>query len=161
MALHPQSEFVPPRCRKDQQRNIDPEIRDLEAIADLDVGKRGPADELFGVEVDQLDIKMVQAFRIGKAEIEAHLLMLEGEGRSLQMCEDSDQAFLFRQAVLDDLVADEKRLDSGFRDIGHGGYSKETRRNGTTVPVFLQIRGGGRGIQGKGWKDEGYVRVEE
>ena len=83
MALHAQAEFIPTRCGKDEQRNVDPEIRNLEAIADLDVGKRGPADELFGVEVDQLDIKMVQTFRIGEAEIEAHLLMLKGEGGRL------------------------------------------------------------------------------
>lgn len=119
MPIHSQAEFIPTRCGKDEQRNVDPEIRNLKAIADLDVGKRGPADELFGVEVDQLNIKMVQAFRIGEAEIEAHLLMLEGEGCCLQMCEDPDQTFLFREAVFDDLVADEKCLDGGCGDIGH------------------------------------------
>lgn len=54
------------------------------------------------------------------------------------MGKDPDQAFLFREAVLDHVVADEKRLDRGFDDIGHEEHSKESRRNGKTVLAFLQ-----------------------
>ena len=54
------------------------------------------------------------------------------------MGKDPDEAFLFREAVLDHVVADEERLDGGFKDIGHGEHSKESRRNGKTVLAFLQ-----------------------
>lgn len=54
------------------------------------------------------------------------------------MSKDPDQAFLFREAVLDHLVADEKCLNGGFEDVGHEEHSKESRNNGKTVLAFLQ-----------------------
>lgn len=36
------------------------------------------------------------------------------------MGKDSDQTFLFSKAILNDLVADEKRLHGWFGDISHG-----------------------------------------
>ncbi len=79
LALHEEAEFISTRCRKDEKRDIDAEIGDLEAVADFDVGKSGSTDQLFRVDVDQVDIKVIEAFSIGEAEVESHMLMLERE----------------------------------------------------------------------------------
>lgn len=77
MAIHAQPEFISTRSGKDQQRNVDSEIGNLKAITNLDVGKCGPADQMFGIEVHQVDIEMIQAFGIGEAEVKTHVLMLK------------------------------------------------------------------------------------
>ena len=121
--FHFEAELVTPRSREDQRRNIDSEIRDLQPIADDDIGECSATHELFTVEIDQVDVKLVRAFRIGEAEVETHLLMLEGKAQSLQVREQSDEAFLLGHAVLDNLVADQEGLDAGLRDVRHNVYS--------------------------------------
>lgn len=79
MALHQEAEFIATGCRKDEKRNIDAEIGDLEPVVDFDIGKRGPADQLFRVEIDQVDVKVIEAFGIGQAKVKAHVLMVERE----------------------------------------------------------------------------------
>ncbi len=56
--------------------------------------------------------------------------MLKGKGRGLQMGENSDQAFLLRQAVFDNLIANEKRLHGRLWDVGHGSILRGTNGNG-------------------------------
>ncbi len=49
------------------------------------------------------------------------------------MREDSDQAFLFREAILNNLVAHEKCLHGRFKDIGHGPTLEKSGREGKAV----------------------------
>ena len=119
LAFHQEAKFIATGCRKDEKRDIDAEIGDLEAVADFDVGKSGSTDQLFRVEIDQVDIKVIEAFGVGETEVESHMLMMERERSRLKMSEDSDQAFLFGEAILNDLVADEKRLHGRLGDIDH------------------------------------------
>ena len=49
------------------------------------------------------------------------------------MGEDSDQTFLFGEAILNDLVADEKRLHGRFVDISHGLIVEKRGVEGKTV----------------------------
>lgn len=79
MALHQKAEFVATGCRKDEKRDIDAEIGDLETVIDFNIRKGGSTDELFRVEIDQVDIKVIEAFSVGEAEVEPHVLMLERE----------------------------------------------------------------------------------
>ncbi len=95
----------------------------MQAITDNDIRECGPADELFAVEIDQIDVELIGPFSVGQAEVKTHLLMLEGETDGLQVCEQADQAFLLGHAVFDDLVADQECLNAGFGDIRHRGYS--------------------------------------
>ena len=78
-ALHQEAEFISTGCRKDEKRDIDAEIGNLETVMDLNVGKRGSTDQLFRVEIDQVDIKVIEAFGIGKAEVESHMLVVKRE----------------------------------------------------------------------------------
>ena len=78
-ALRQEAEFISTGCRKDEKRDIDAEIGDLEAVADFDVGKSGSTDQLFRVEIDQVDIEVIEAFGIGEAKVESHMLMVERE----------------------------------------------------------------------------------
>jgi len=117
--FHQEAEFISTGCRKDEKRDIDPEIGDLEAVGDLDIGKSGSTDQLFRVEMEQVDIKVIEAFGVGETEVEPHMLMVEREGCRLKVSEDSDQAFLFGEAILNDLVADEKRLHGRLGNIDH------------------------------------------
>jgi len=119
LAFHQEAEFIAAGCRKDEKRDIDAEIGDLEAVADFDVGKSCSTDQLFRVEIDQVDIEVIEAFGVGEAEVESHMLMMERERSRLKMSEDSDQAFLFGEAILNNLVADEKRLHGRLGDIDH------------------------------------------
>ena len=120
--FHSEPELVAPGGRENQRGDVDPEVRDLQSIADDDIRERGATHELFCVEIDQVDIKLVGTFRIGEAEIETHLLMLEGEAQRLQVSEQSDEALLLGHAVLDDLVTDQERLNAGLRNVRHTGY---------------------------------------
>jgi hypothetical protein len=78
-ALHHEAEFITAGCRKDEQRDIDAEIGDLKTVADFDIGKRRSTDQLFRVEIDQVDIKVIETFGVSEAEVEPHMLMLERE----------------------------------------------------------------------------------
>ncbi len=49
--------------------------------------------------------------------------MLEREAHRLEVREQSDEALLLGHAVLDDLIADQERLDTGFRNVRHKLYS--------------------------------------
>jgi hypothetical protein len=62
---------------------------------------------------------VVRAFGVSEAEVQPHLLVLEGEHHGLKMRKNSDQTLLFRQTVLNDLVADEEGLYAGFGEIRH------------------------------------------
>lgn len=79
MALHQEAEFIATGCRKDEERDVNTEIRDLETVADFDIGKGGSTDQLFRVEIDQVDIKVIETFSVGEAEVEPHMLMVERE----------------------------------------------------------------------------------
>ena len=65
MAFHTQPKFISPRRGENEQGNVDSEVRNLEPIADVDVGKGSPADELLRIEIDQVDIEMIQALCVG------------------------------------------------------------------------------------------------
>ena len=119
MALHPQSELITAGSGEDQRRNIDAEVGNLQAIQDVDVGKRGAAYELVVVETDEIDVEVVRAFGVRQAKIQSHVLVLERKHGGLKVREDADQAFLLRQTVLDHLIADQEGLDTGLDDVGH------------------------------------------
>ena len=85
----------------------------------MDIGKRGATYKLVVVETDEIDVEVVRAFGVRQAKIQPHVLVLEREHGGLEVREDADQAFLFRQAILDYLIADEEGLDTGFDDVGH------------------------------------------
>ncbi len=133
LAFHQEAEFIAAGCRKNEKRDIDAEIRDLEAVADFDVGKSGSTDQLFRVEIDQVDIKVIEALGVGEAEVESHMLMMKRERSRLKMSEDSDQAFLFGEAILNDLVADQKRLHGRLGDIDHRSILEKRGGEGKTV----------------------------
>lgn len=57
------------------------------------------------------------------------------------MGKDPDQAFLFCEAILDNLVADEKRLDRGFGDIGHVSILENIEGKSKTVLVAYSNTG--------------------
>lgn len=119
LPLCSETELIAPGRRKDQGRNVDAKVRDLEPVADHDVRQRGAAYRLLAVQMHQIDIEMVRALRVGQAEVQAELLMLKRKCDGLQMREDADKAFLPGQAVFDDLVADKKRLYAGLNNVGH------------------------------------------
>ncbi len=121
MAFHSQTKLIAPWCGKDQGGDVDTEVRNLEAVSNDNIRKRGAADQLLIVEIDQIDIEMIRTFRVRQAKVQSHLLMLERKGDGLKMRENADQAFLFREAVLDDLVTDEKSLDARLDDVRHSG----------------------------------------
>ena len=73
MPFHAKAKFVASRSGEDQGRDIDPEIGNLKAVTDGDIRKGGPADELFIVELDQIDVEVIGPFGIGEAEIQPHL----------------------------------------------------------------------------------------
>jgi len=81
--LHPQSEFVTAWRGKDERGNIDAEVGDLQPVGDDDIGKGGTADQLFRVDVGEVDIKVIGAFRVREAEVESHLVMLKRKGDRL------------------------------------------------------------------------------
>lgn len=137
LAFHQEAEFIATGCRKDEKRDVDAEIGDLETVIDLDVGKSGSTDQLFRVEIDQVDIKVIEAFGVGEAEVESHMLMVERERSRLKMREDSDQAFLFGEAILNDLVADQKRLHGRLGDICHRPILEKRGGDGKTVLEHL------------------------
>ena len=78
-ALHQEAEFITTGCRKDEKRDVDAEIRNLKTVADFNIGKGGSTDQLFRVEIDQVDLKVIEAFSVGEAEVEPHMLMVERE----------------------------------------------------------------------------------
>lgn len=60
------------------------------------------------------------------------------------MGKDPDQTFLFRETVLDHVIADEKCLNGRFWDLSHGRYSRERMHRDKAVPVYLPyLRRGG------------------
>ncbi len=124
--FHPKAELIAAWGGKHQRGNIDAEVRNLQSITDDNAWKSGSTDELFGVEIHQVDFELVRAFGVGETEIEAHVLMLEWKAHGLQMREQPDQALLFRGAVLDDVIADEKRLNAGFDDVRHEPILRES-----------------------------------
>lgn len=121
--FHPETELIAAGGRKDQRRDIDPKVRDLQTVRDHDIRERGTADELFTVEVDEVDVEPVGTFSVGQAEVQAHLLVLERKTQGLQMREQADQVLFLGHAVFDDLVADKERLHAGFDDFRHRAYS--------------------------------------
>lgn len=121
--FHTETELIASGGRKDQRRDINPKVRDLQTIRDHDVRERSAADELFAVEVNEVDVEAVGAFSVGKAEVQAHLLVLEWKAQGLQMRKQADQVLFLGHAVFDDLVADKERLHAGFDDFRHHTYS--------------------------------------
>ena len=73
MPFHAKAKLVASRRGEDQGRDIDPKIGNLKAVADGDIRKGGPADELFVVEVDQIDVEVIRPCGIGEAEIQPHV----------------------------------------------------------------------------------------
>lgn len=64
------------------------------------------------------------------------------------MSKDSDQAFLFGEAILNDLVADEKCLHGRFWDIAHITILEKSGAKGKTVFVAYGKTRSARNAQG-------------
>jgi len=141
VALHPQSKLVATGGGEDQRGNINAEIGNLQAIPDHNVRERCAAHQLFVVEVRQVDVEMIGALGVREAKIQPHLLMLERKGDGLEMGENADQAFLFRQTVFNNLVTDQESLDARFRDICHESYSIDIVVNHKMVPASAHTLG--------------------
>ena len=105
---------------KDQGRDVDGEVGNLEAVGNIDGRERRPADQFVGIEKKEVDIKLVGPLGVGQAKVYAQLLMLERERGGSKMREDADQAFLPGDAVLNDTVADEEGLDTRTMDGREG-----------------------------------------
>ena len=69
VTFHPQAELIASGSGEDQRGDIDAEIGNLEAIADEDIRQRGSADELLGVEIDQIDVEVVVPLGVSQAKI--------------------------------------------------------------------------------------------
>lgn len=59
MAFGIEAKFIPPRSRKQQVRDVQPEIMGRQSIMNLNSGKRSFADQEVFVEVQQLDLEIV------------------------------------------------------------------------------------------------------
>ena len=66
------------------------------------------------------------------------------------MSEDSDQTLLFGEAILNDLVADEKCLHGRFVDISHEPIVEKCGGEGKTVFDCLRQRDGQQEILKEG-----------
>ncbi len=73
VSFHTEAKLVTPRSGKDQGGDIDPEIGNLKAVADDNIGKGGPADELFIVEIGQVDVEVIGPFGISETKVQPHL----------------------------------------------------------------------------------------
>jgi hypothetical protein len=122
VTFHPETEFVAARGGEHERRHIDAEVRNLEAIGDHDIRKCGAADELFGIEIHEVDVEPVHTLGVREAEVQAHLLMLERKTESLEMREQADETLLLGHTVFDHLIADKEGLNAGFDDVRHETY---------------------------------------
>jgi hypothetical protein len=148
MSIHAKTKFIAPRSREDQRGNVDSEIRNLQAVADDDIRQRGAAYQLFTVEVYEVDLEVIGPFRIRQAEVEPHLLMLEGKADCLQMREEPDEALLLGDAVFNDLVADQKGLNAWLNDIGHDSILRRISLLSKGFRIFAEYGAKERSVSG-------------
>ncbi len=130
-------ELVAPWSWKDDNRDIDGEIGNLQAVSNVDVRECSPADELIGVEKKQVDLELVGSFGICQAKIDAQLLMLEGERCGSEMSENTDQALFSCRAVFNDAITDQERLNAGSMNAGNGYH--QWHRAGQDEDVELPL----------------------
>jgi hypothetical protein len=90
-AVYPQPKLIATGRWKQQGRNIDAEIGNLQPIVDDDVWEGGAADQLIRIDIDQVDIEVIGARCVGHAKIQTELRMLKWEGQRLKVGEDADQ----------------------------------------------------------------------
>jgi hypothetical protein len=90
-AVYSQPKLIPTRSWKQQGRNIDAEIGNLQPIVNDDVREGGAADQLIRIDIDQVDIEVIGALCVGHAKIQTELWMLKWEGQRLKVGEDADQ----------------------------------------------------------------------
>ncbi len=83
VSFHAEAKLVTPRSGEDQGRDIDPEIGNLKAVANDNIGKGGPADKLFIVEIGQVDVEVIGPFGISEAEVQPHLRVLKRKAHRL------------------------------------------------------------------------------
>jgi len=145
----PQPKFIAAGGGKNQCRDIDGKIRDVQAISNVDRRKCRSADEFIGIEKEEVDIKLVSPFGVGQAEVDAQLLVLKREDRGSEMCEDADQAFLSGGTVFNDAIADQKRLHTGSMEAREGIHVRSCSairprawllsQNGGSAPCFKDV----------------------
>lgn len=123
VAVHAEAKFVPSRGGEDQRRDINAEVRALEPVGDDDIRESGTTDKLLIVQINEVNGEFVAAFGIGQAEVQSHLLVLEGKAESLEMGKQSDQTLLLGYGVFDDLVTNQESLNARFGNIRHESYS--------------------------------------
>ena len=116
----PELELVAARSWKDNNRDIDAEIGDLQTVSNVDVRERSPADQLIGIEKKQVDLELVGPFGICQTKIDAQLLMLERERCGSKMGENTDQTLFSCRTVFNDAIADQERLDAWSMNAGDG-----------------------------------------
>src|SRR5512146_1800963 len=150
MPLHAEAKLISPGGGEDQRGDVNAKIRDLQTVSDHNIRKSGTTNELFAVEIDQINVELIGSFGIGQAEVQTHLLMLERKTDGLQVCEEADQALLLGHAVFDDLVADQERLNARLRDIiRHNGHSTEVWPAVKRICVSNGFRDGAQRAKGK------------
>ncbi len=66
---------------------------------------------MVGVDVHEVDVKVVGSLGVGHAKIQAQLVMLKRESQGLEVRKDADQRFFLGEAVFDDRVAHQERLN--------------------------------------------------
>ena len=76
---NPEPEFIAPRRRKDNNRDIDAEIGNLQPVTNVDMREPGTTDQLIGIEEVEIDLELIGPFGIRQAKIDSQLLMLEGK----------------------------------------------------------------------------------
>lgn len=90
-AVYPQPKLIATGSWKQQSRNIDAEIGNLQPIVNDNEWEGGAADQLICIDIHQVDIEVIGAFCVGHAKIQAELWMLKWEGQRLKVGEDADQ----------------------------------------------------------------------
>ena len=149
-----QPEFIAAGGRKDQRRDINGEIGNLQPIGDIDRRERRSADEFIGIEKEEVDIKLVGPFGVGQAKVDAQLLMLKGKDCGSEMRKDADQALLSGGAVFNDAIADQESLDAGSMNAGHR-FHDGGRTFNTGAAIQMKLHFGGRiSAAGVGGEDD-------
>ena len=73
VSFHAQAKLIASWGWEDQRGDINSEIGNLKAVGDGNIRKGCPADKLFVVKIDQINVEVICAFGIGEAEVQSHL----------------------------------------------------------------------------------------